>query len=119
MVNVQRENNFDLLRIICAIAIVAIHVSGVYLEALGSNEILGENIKRIRLARGLTQEQTVARLQVLGSPLSRSTYSLIEMGRGNIFVNDLVGLRQVFNVSYEEFFKDIPPSRSSKQSPDK
>ncbi len=78
-----------------------------------SNEILGKNIRSIRLACGLTQEQTVARLQVLGSPLSRSTYSLIEMGRGNIYVNDLVGLQKVFNVSYEDFFKDIPPSRSS------
>ena len=64
------------------------------MSKLLGNEILWENIKRIRLARGLTQEQTIARLQVLGSPLSRSTYSLIEMGRGNIFVNDLVGLQQ-------------------------
>ena len=86
------------------------------MSKLLGNEILGANIKRIRLSQGLTQEQTVARLQVLGSPLSRSTYSLIEMGRGNIFVNDLVGLRQVFNVGYEEFFKGILPSRNSKQS---
>lgn len=78
------------------------------------NELLGKNIKRIRLHIGLTQEQTVAKLQVLGSPLSRSTYSLIEMGRGNLYVNDLVGLQAVFGVSYEEFFKDIPPSRSSR-----
>ena len=78
------------------------------------NELLGENIKRIRLQAGMTQEQTVAKLQVLGSPLSRSTYSLIEMGRGNLYVNDLVGLQMVFGVSYEEFFKDIPPSRPSK-----
>jgi len=78
------------------------------------NKILGENIKRIRHSCGLTQEQTVAKLQILGSPLSRSTYSLIEMGRGNIFVNDLVGLQYVFNVSFEEFFKNIPPSRDSK-----
>ena len=78
------------------------------------NEILGENIKRIRLSCGLTQEQTVARLQVLGSPISRSTYSLIEMGRGNLFVSDLVGLKTVFNVSYDEFFAGIQPSRISK-----
>lgn len=78
------------------------------------NELLGENIKRIRLQAGMTQEQTVAKLQVLGSPLSRSTYSLIEMGRGNLYVTDLVGLQMVFGVSYEEFFKDIPPSRPSK-----
>lgn len=79
-----------------------------------SNQTFGENIKKIRLSRGLTQGQTVAQLQVLGSPISRSTYSLIEMGRGNLFVNDLVGLKSVFNVDYEEFFKDIPPNRDTK-----
>ena len=68
----------------------------------------------VQLLRGLTQEQTAARLQVLDSPLSRSIYSLIEMGRGNIFVNDLVGLQQVCHVGYEKFFKDIPPSCSAK-----
>lgn len=87
------------------------------MSKLLGNEILGANIKKIRLSCGLTQEQTVAKLQVLGSPLSRSTYSLIEMGRGNIFVSDLVGLQRVFRVSYEDFFKDIPPSRSSKDHP--
>lgn len=82
-----------------------------------SNEILGKNIKRIRESCGLTPEQTAARLQVLGSPLSRSTYSLIELGRGNLYVSDLVGLKQVFQVSYEEFFRDIPTARESKESP--
>ena len=74
-------------------------------------QLLGANIKRIRLRCGLTQEQTVAKMQVLGSPTSRSTYLLIEMGRGNLFVSDLVGLQRVFNVPYEEFFRDIPPLR--------
>lgn len=81
------------------------------MSKLLGNKTLGENLKRIRISCGLTQEQTVAKLQVLGSPLSRSTYSIIEMGRGNIFVSDLVGLQKVFNVSFEEFFVDIPPSR--------
>ena len=83
-------------------------------KLLGS-ELLGENIKQIRNRSGLTQEQTIAKLRVLGSPLSRSTYSLIEMGRGNLFINDLVGLKTVFNVEYEEFFKNIPPSRPSRE----
>ncbi len=87
------------------------------MSKLLGNKILGKNIRRIRISCGLTQDQTVAKLQVLGSPISRSTYSLIEMGRGNIFVSDLVGLQKVFHVSYEEFFKDILPSRSSKQFP--
>ncbi len=78
------------------------------------SDILGRNIQRVRTEHGLTQEETVAKLQVLGSPLSRSTFSLIEMGRGNIFVSDLVALKMVFHVEYEEFFRDIPPFRPSK-----
>ncbi len=82
-------------------------------KVLGTEQ-LGRNIRRIRLECGLTQEQTVAKLQVLGSPLSRSTFSLIEMGRGNIFVSDLVALQMVFQVDYKEFFRDISPVRQGK-----
>ena len=82
-------------------------------KLLGAEQ-LGRNIRRIRMDRGLTQEQTVAKLQVLGSPLSRSTFSLIEMGRGNIFVSDLVALQMVVNVDYKEFFRDISPTRQGK-----
>lgn len=82
-------------------------------KLLGTEQ-LGHSIRRIRLACGLTQEQTVAKLQVLGSPLSRSTYSLIEMGRGNIFVSDLVALQMVFQVDYKEFFRNISPARQGK-----
>ncbi|NCE63795.1 XRE family transcriptional regulator [Pseudoflavonifractor sp. 524-17] len=81
------------------------------MSKLLSGKQFGENIRRIRKSRNLTQEETIARLQVLGSPLSRSTYSLIEMGRGNIYVSDLVALQMVFGAKYEEFFKNIPPSR--------
>ena len=81
------------------------------MSKLLGNKQLGENIKRIRLSCGLTQEQTGAKLQLLGSSLSRSTYSLIEIGRGNLFVNDLVALQKVFNGEFEVFFRDIPPSR--------
>ena len=72
----------------------------------------GKNLLKIRSSRKLTQEEVVQQLHLLGSPLSRSTYSLIELGRGNIFVSDLVALQKIFNVDYSEFFKDIPTSRS-------
>lgn len=75
------------------------------------NKQLGENIKTIRKQKGLTQEQTVTKLQLLGSPISRSTYSIIEMGKGNIFVGDLVGLQQIFDVNFDEFFKNIAVQR--------
>lgn len=82
-------------------------------KLLGTEQ-LGRNIRRLRQECGLTQEQTVAKLQVLGSPLSRSTFSLIEMGRGNIFASDLVALQRIFNVDYGEFFRGIPPARQGR-----
>lgn len=76
-----------------------------------NSELFGQNLQQIRISRNLTQEETIAKLQTLGSPLSRSTYSLIELGRGNIFISDLVGLQQVFGVDYIEFFKGISTER--------
>ena len=76
-----------------------------------TDDIFGKNLQRIRYFYGLTQEQTVAKMNLLGSPIKRSTYSLIEMGRGNIFISDLVALQKIFNVDYSEFFKEIPSSR--------
>ena len=73
-----------------------------------------QNLKKIREASGLTQEQVIAKLQLLGSPLSRSSYSLIEMGRGNIYISDLVGLQQIFHVDFADFFAGIPTGRSQK-----
>ncbi len=83
------------------------------MQKILNNKTFGQNLKSIRLKSGLTQEQTVAKLQLLGSPISRSTYSLIEMGRGNIFISDLVGLQQIFNVEYSEFFNEISVLREN------
>ena len=81
------------------------------MDKLLKNERFCENLKKIRKKRGLTQEQTVTKLQLLGSPISRSTYSLIEMGRCNIFITDLIGLKQIFDVEFDEFFEGISVQR--------
>ena len=70
------------------------------MEKLITNVVFSENLKRIRKESGLTQEKTVKELQLLGSTISRSTYSLIEMGRGNIFISELVGLQKIFKFKY-------------------
>ena len=81
------------------------------MQKLITDSQFGQNLREIRLSHGYTQEETVGRLQLLGSPLSRATYSIIEMGKGNLYVSDLVGLQQIFGVRYEEFFKNIPTER--------
>lgn len=107
------------LIIIDNINIILIHISKigeVQMEKLLTNKKFSQNIKKIRMQKNLTQEQTVAKLQLLGSPISRSTYSLIEMGRGNIFISDLVGLQQIFCVDFKEFFDGITVQRESREN---
>ena len=67
---------------------------------------LGRNIKNIRIKNNMTQQGVVAKLQLLGSIMSRSTLAQIETGRRNIKASDLKALHEIFNVSYDEFFVD-------------
>jgi len=56
------------------------------------------------MERHLTQEQTVAQMQLLGVDISRGTYSQIECGIVNIRVEDLLALREIFGIEIGRFF---------------
>lgn len=68
---------------------------------------LGNNIRTLRKQSHLTQEQTVARMQLQGIEISRSSYSQIECGTYNIRVSELVALAGIFQVDYNAFFADL------------
>lgn len=68
---------------------------------------LGYNIRNLRKRSRLTQEQVVARLQLQGLEISRSSYSQIECGTYNIRVSELIALAELFQVDYNEFFKGL------------
>lgn len=68
---------------------------------------LGSNIRALRKQAHLTQEQVVARMQLQGIEISRSSYSQIECGTYNIRVSELVTLTEIFQVDYNAFFANI------------
>ena len=68
---------------------------------------IGHNISALRRAAKLTQDQTVARLQVMGIELSKSTYAKIETNRMNIKGREGVALSRVFDVDFNAFFEDL------------
>ena len=70
---------------------------------------LGANLKRIRNSKGLTQEEVCAKLSVMGRPMMQNNYAQIESGKRNIFLSDLIALKEIFGVSYDELFKDLKP----------
>ena len=68
---------------------------------------IGNNIRRLRKQSRLTQEQVVAKLQLQGIEISRSSYSQIECGTYNIRVSELIALAALFQVDYNEFFLNL------------
>lgn len=65
---------------------------------------IGDNLKKLREKSGYSQAELVARLHLMGSSMSRSTYSKIETGTRNIRISDFLALKQIYNVDYSEFF---------------
>ena len=63
---------------------------------------VGENLRRLRMERGLTQEQVSAKLQVRDCDVTRSALAKIEVGQRHVYVDELKALREIFDVSYEE-----------------
>lgn len=68
---------------------------------------LGPNIHYLRRSWLLTQEQVVAKMQLLGIEISRSAYSQIERGTYNIKVEEILALCKIFHCDVNEIFRDI------------
>ncbi len=63
---------------------------------------VGRQIRRLREAGGLTQEQLAARLQVRGCDLTRSALAKIEAGQRHVYAFELRQLREALGTTYEE-----------------
>lgn len=78
-----------------------------YHQKIKIDSTFGKNLRTLRKSRNLTQEQIVAKLQLLNQNISRSAYSQIECGTYNIRISELVALKEILNIDYNEFFKNI------------
>ena len=68
---------------------------------------IGSNIQKARKSKGFTQDETIAKLQLMGVDMSRSTYAKIETNRLNIRVSALIALSSIFCVDFNYFFKGL------------
>ena len=68
---------------------------------------IGGNIQKARKNKGLTQDAVVAKLQLMGIEISRSTYAKIETNRSNIRVSELVALGRIFEVDFNRLFEGL------------
>ena len=64
---------------------------------------IGSNIQKMRYQNKLTQEQVIARMNLMGLPISKSSYA----NRMNIKVSELMALADIFHCEVGDFFKDL------------
>lgn len=68
---------------------------------------LGQNIRRLRMERKLSQEQLAAQLQVRGCDVTRSALAKIEVGQRHIYPDELVLLRELLGITFDELFVSL------------
>lgn len=68
---------------------------------------IGKNIQRLRNTSKMTQDQVVAKMNIMGLNISKSTYAKLETNRMNIRVSELVALKIIFDANFNDFFEDL------------
>lgn len=64
----------------------------------------GNNIRNLRISKGLTQEQLSAKLQINGCDITRSALAKIEVGQRHLYPDEIKLLKEILDTSYDELF---------------
>lgn len=71
-------------------------------KIISDNVNIGDNIRTLRLKKGIKQTELVAMVQLYDVKLTRETLVKIEGGRQHIKVSQLNAIKKCLDVSYEE-----------------
>ena len=66
---------------------------------------IGQNIRSLREKAGLTQEQLATKLQLEGCDITRSAVAKIEVGQRHLYPDEIILIKQILNVSFDEILK--------------
>lgn len=66
---------------------------------------IGKNIKMLREKAGVTQDLLAAKLQLNGCDITRSAVAKIEVGQRHLYPDEIILIKQILNVEYEDIFK--------------
>lgn len=66
---------------------------------------IGNNIRRLRDASGFTQDYIAGQLQLMGCDITRSAVAKIEVGQRHLYPDEIILLRKILDVEYDEIFK--------------
>ena len=70
---------------------------------------VGNNIRILREKANMTQEVLSAKLQLLGCDITRSAVAKIEVGQRHLYPDEVILIKQILKVSYEDIFEVEDP----------
>ena len=65
---------------------------------------VGNNIRIIRENRKITQDILATRLQLAGCDITRSAVAKIEVGQRHLYPDEIILLKEILKVSFEDIF---------------
>ncbi|MFS0925127.1 helix-turn-helix transcriptional regulator [Enterococcus durans] len=69
---------------------------------IDNDNIIGSNIRRIRLEKGIGQTELVKQLQLMDVDITRETLVKIESGKQHIKLEQIQNIKKFFEISYED-----------------
>ncbi len=76
-------------------------------QKLRRDRKMGDNLRKLRMNFGISQEKLCAELQRRGCDIGRSTYEKYEVGELNIRISVLIQLKEIYGCTYDDFFADL------------
>ena len=65
---------------------------------------IGQNIRKLRDKRNMTQENLAAKLQLEGCDITRSAVAKIEVGQRHLYPDEILLIKRILKVSFDDIF---------------
>ena len=76
-------------------------------QKIRRDRCMGDNLRRLRLDKKISQEKLCAELQRRGCDIGRTTYAKYEAGELNIRASVLIELKKIDQCPYDAFFEGL------------
>ena len=63
---------------------------------------IGNNIRILREARGITQELLSAKLQLQGCDITRSALAKIEVGQRHLYPDEIILIKELLDTTFDD-----------------
>lgn len=76
-------------------------------KIIDNDNIIGSNIRRIRLEKGIGQTELVKQLQLMDVDITRETLVKIESGKQHIKLDQLIMINKILKSNYENILESF------------